>query len=92
MTKRDQYNFILHVLLPAVEREGLTIKTRRDGELTLSATGSVTTNFISNLRQHCIEELQRPSIRSPDWGQSQMKSSHSQRAALAKSLLCMACQ
>ena len=32
MTKRDQYNFILHVLLPAVEREGLTIKTRRDGE------------------------------------------------------------
>ena len=55
MTRRDQYSFILHVLLPAIENEGLTIKPRRDGELTLSATGSVTTNFISNLRQHCIE-------------------------------------
>lgn len=36
MTRRDQYSFILHVLLPAIENEGLTIKTRRDGELTLS--------------------------------------------------------
>jgi hypothetical protein len=45
MTRRDQYSFILHVLLPAIENEGLTIKTRRDGELTLSASGSVTTNF-----------------------------------------------
>ena len=42
MTRRDQYSFILHVLLPAIENEGLTIKTRRDGELTLSASGSVT--------------------------------------------------
>ncbi len=29
MTRRDQYSFILHVLLPAIENEGLTIKTRR---------------------------------------------------------------
>lgn len=68
MTKRDQCNFILHVLLPAVEREGLTIKTRRDGELTLSASGSVATNFISNLRQHCIEELQRPTVPASHYG------------------------
>jgi len=62
MTRRDQYSFILHVLLPAIENEGLTIKTRR------SASGSVTTNFISNLRQHCIEELQRPSIPASHYG------------------------
>ncbi|EGZ5754925.1 hypothetical protein ACTS35_18485 [Citrobacter freundii] len=68
MTRREQYSFILHVLLPAIENEGLTIKTRRDGELTLSASGSVTVNFISNLRQHCIDELQRPSVPSSPYG------------------------
>ena len=68
MTRREQYSFILHVLLPAIENEGLTIKTRRDGELTLSASGSVTVNFISNLRQHCIDELRRPSVPSSPYG------------------------
>ncbi|SAD24796.1 Uncharacterised protein [Enterobacter hormaechei] len=68
MTRRDQYSFILHVLLPAIENEGLTIKTRRDGELTISASGSVTVNFISNLRQHCIDELQRSSVPSSPYG------------------------
>ncbi|MCW1829588.1 hypothetical protein OLZ31_22340 [Enterobacter asburiae] len=68
MTRREQYSFILHVLLPAIENEGLTIKTRRDGELTLSASGSVTVNFISNLRQHCIDQLQRPSVPSSPYG------------------------
>ncbi|WP_368542340.1 hypothetical protein [Enterobacter soli] len=68
MTRRDQYNFILHVLLPAIEDEGLTIKTRRDGELTLSADGSVTINFINTLRQHCVEQLQRQSVPASPYG------------------------
>lgn len=60
MTRRDQFNFILHIILPAIENEGLTIKTQRDGEITLSAQGSIAEDFVKNLRQHCIEELQRP--------------------------------
>ncbi|WP_439413099.1 hypothetical protein [Enterobacter ludwigii] len=68
MTKREQYNFILRIILPAIEQEGLTIKTRRDGELTLTAGGSVTTSFIHNLRQHCIDELQRPSAPASPYG------------------------
>lgn len=68
MSKREQYNFILQVLLPAIQEEGLTIKTRRDGELTLTAGGSVTVNFVHNLRQHCIEELQRPSVPASPYG------------------------
>ena len=64
MTRRDQFNFILHIILPAIENEGLTIKTKPDGEITLSAQGSIAENFDKNLRQHCIEELQRPFISS----------------------------
>ncbi|WP_071920379.1 hypothetical protein [Kosakonia radicincitans] len=64
MTRRDQFNFILHIILPAIESEGLTIKTQRDGEITLSAHGSIAEYFVKNLRQHCIEELQRPSSSS----------------------------
>ncbi|EPN1928659.1 hypothetical protein ACFX4S_14220 [Kosakonia sp. YIM B13605] len=64
MTRRDQFNFILHIILPAIENEGLTIKTQRDGEITLSAQGSIAEDFVKNLRQHCIEELQRPSTSS----------------------------
>lgn len=64
MTRRDQFNFILHIILPAIESEGLTIKTQRDGEITLSAHGSIAEDFVKNLRQHCIEELQRPSTSS----------------------------
>lgn len=60
MTRRDQFNFILHIILPAIENEGLTIKTQRDGEITLSAQGSIAEDFVKNLRQYCIEELQRP--------------------------------
>ena len=68
MTRYDQYGFILHVLIPAIENEGLIIKTLHDGEVTLSATGSITVNFISNLRQYCIEELQRFSIPVSPYG------------------------
>ena len=60
MTKRDQYNFILHVLLPAVEREGLTIKTRRDGELTLSSDDPSVSCFIDDMRQRLTTALLRP--------------------------------
>lgn len=60
MTKREQYNFILHVIIPAVEQEGLTIKTRRDGEVTFLNTDPSVAEFIGNLRQFLITALQRP--------------------------------
>lgn len=68
MTKRDQYNFILHVLLPAVEREGLTIKTRRDGELTLSSEDPSVSCFIDDMRQRLTTALQRPAVPSSPYG------------------------
>ncbi|EDX4213625.1 hypothetical protein A6548_004174 [Salmonella enterica subsp. enterica serovar Apapa] len=68
MTKRDQYNFILHVLLPAVEREGMTIKTRRDGELTLSSDDPSVSCFIDDMRQRLTTALQRPAVPSSPYG------------------------
>ncbi|MDV0595774.1 MULTISPECIES: hypothetical protein [unclassified Enterobacter] len=68
MTKRDQYNFILHVLLPAVEREGLTIKTRRDGELTLSSDDPSVSCFIDDMRQRLTTALQHPAVPSSPYG------------------------
>lgn len=68
MTKRDQYNFILHVLLPAVEREGLTIKTRRDGELTLSSDDPSVSCFIDDMRQRLTTALQRQAVPSSPYG------------------------
>lgn len=68
MTKRDQYNFILHVLLPAVEREGLTIKTRSDGELTLSSDDPSVSCFIDDMRQRLTTALQRPAVPSSPYG------------------------
>ncbi|EBG2974209.1 hypothetical protein LZ060_000103 [Salmonella enterica subsp. enterica serovar Cotham] len=68
MTKRDQYNFILHVLIPAVEREGLTIKTRRDGELTLSSDDPSVSCFIDDMRQRLTTALQRPAVPSSPYG------------------------
>ncbi|EBX2814211.1 hypothetical protein ACSFCW_22495 [Yokenella regensburgei] len=68
MTRRDQYNFILHVLLPAVEREGLTIKTRRDGELTLSSDDPSVSCFIDDMRQRLTTALQRPAVPSSPYG------------------------
>lgn len=62
MTKREQYSFILNILLPAVEREGMTIKTRRDGELTIRPTDPAVVNFISEMRRSLEAELQRPII------------------------------
>ena len=60
MTKRDQYNFILHVIIPAIEQEGLTIKTRRDGEVTFLSTDPSVVEFVGNLRQSLNASLQRP--------------------------------
>lgn len=68
MTKRNQYNFILHVLLPAVEREGLTIKTRRDGELTLSSDNPSVSCFIDDMRQRLTTALLRPAVPSSPYG------------------------
>ena len=60
MTKREQYSFILHVIIPAIEKEGLTIKTRRDGEVTFLNTDPSVAEFVGNLRQFLITTLQRP--------------------------------
>ncbi|MBJ8387988.1 hypothetical protein [Citrobacter cronae] len=68
MTRRDQYNFILHVLLPAIEREGLTIKTRRDGELTLFSDDPSVSCFIDDMRQRLTTALQRPAVPSSPYG------------------------
>jgi len=68
MTRADQFNFILHQILPAIEKEGLTIKTRWDGEITLSANGSVAENLIQNLRDYCVAELNRPSAPPSSYG------------------------
>lgn len=68
MTRRDQYSFILHVLLPAIENEGLTIKTRRDGELTLSSNDPSVSSFIDDMRQRLTTALQRPAVPSSPYG------------------------
>ncbi len=68
MTRRDQYSFILHVLLPAIENEGLTIKTRRDGELTLSSNDPSVSSFIDDMRQRLTTALQRPAVSSSPYG------------------------
>ena len=60
MTKRDQYDFILHVIIPAIEQDGLTIKTRRDGEVTFLSTDPSVIEFVDNLRQSLSVALQRP--------------------------------
>ncbi|KFB99663.1 hypothetical protein GTGU_04102 [Trabulsiella guamensis ATCC 49490] len=60
MNKREQYSFILHVLLPAVEREGLTIKTSHDGELTLTPDDPSVSLFISDMRRRLETALARP--------------------------------
>jgi isopenicillin N synthase-like dioxygenase len=60
MTKREQYSFILRVLLPTIEREGLTIKTNGSGELTLPPEDPTVTCFIQDMRQRLTSALQRP--------------------------------
>ncbi|ENT9722152.1 hypothetical protein ACFBBF_001146 [Escherichia coli] len=68
MSKRDQYNFILHVLLPAIQEEGLTIKTRSAGELTLLSTDPSVSEFISDIRQRLSAALSRPVVPSSPYG------------------------
>lgn len=68
MTKREQYSFILRVLLPTIEREGLTIKTHGSGELTLSPEDPSVTCFIQDMRQRLTSALQRPVTPSSPYG------------------------
>ncbi|PNK92982.1 hypothetical protein [Serratia odorifera] len=68
MTKREQYSFILRVLLPTIEREGLTIKTNGSGELTLSPEDPTVTCFIQDMRQRLTSALQRPVSPSSPYG------------------------
>lgn len=68
MSKRDQYNFILHVLLPAIQEEGLTIKTRCAGEVTLLSSDPSVSDFISDMRQRLSAALSRPVVPSSHYG------------------------
>ncbi|QLH64314.1 hypothetical protein SYMBAF_07140 [Serratia symbiotica] len=68
MTKRDQYSFILNVLLPTIEREGLTIKTHGSGKLTLSPEDPSVTCFIQDMRQRLTSALLRPAPPSSPYG------------------------
>ncbi len=67
MNQREQYSFILNVMLPAIEREGLTIKTHYDGELTLTASDAAVTVFINELRSNLINALQRPVVNTASY-------------------------
>ncbi|TLU70422.1 hypothetical protein FFB58_00690 [Enterobacter sp. MF024] len=68
MSKREQYNFILHVLLPAIQEEGLTIKTRTAGEMTLLSSDPSVTDFIRDMRQRLSEALSRPAVPFSPYG------------------------
>ncbi|EOY4011786.1 hypothetical protein QQN17_000658 [Escherichia coli] len=68
MSKRDQYDFILHVFLPAIQTEGLTIKTRSAGELTLSSNDPSVSEFISDMRKRLSTTLSRPIVPFSPYG------------------------
>ena len=59
MNKR---NYILNVIIPTVEREGLTIKTRY-GEVMLSPEREIVVNFLAALSEELSKQEQR---QSPD--------------------------
>lgn len=65
MTRREQCNFILHVILPAIESEGLTVKTRCDGELTLPPEHPSVSCFVNDMRQHINKALNAIAPSSP---------------------------
>ncbi|QQU56460.1 hypothetical protein [Serratia liquefaciens] len=68
MTKHEKYSFVLGVLLPTIEREGLTIKTHGSGELTLPPGDPSVTCFIQDMRQRLTSALQRPVSPSSPYG------------------------
>jgi hypothetical protein len=68
MTKHEKYSFILNVLLPTIERDGLTIKTHRCGELTLPPEDPTVGCFVQNMRQRLTSALQRPVTPSSPYG------------------------
>ena len=68
MSKREQYNFILHVRLPAIQEEGLTIKSRSAGELNLLSTDPSVSEFISDMRKRLSTALSRPVVPSSPYG------------------------
>ncbi|MBI0277291.1 hypothetical protein I6H07_22495 [Hafnia alvei] len=61
MTREDCL-FIVHSLIPAIEAEGLTIKTRRAGELTLAPTDPSTIRFVEHLRRRYTEAANAPAM------------------------------
>ncbi|MEZ0583286.1 hypothetical protein ACA373_09895 [Erwinia sp. STN24] len=65
MTKREKCFFILNVILPMIDEEGMTIKTRCDGELTLSPNHPAVQHFVRDYRQHLTESLRNAAPASP---------------------------
>ncbi|RCW95887.1 MULTISPECIES: hypothetical protein [Kosakonia] len=68
LSKRDQLNFILHKLIPAIVEEGMTIKTRHDGEVTFKATDPAVMEFIDATRTRISNQLQRAAAPSSPYG------------------------
>lgn len=58
---RDECFFIVYSMIPAIEREGLTIKTRNAGELTLAPTDPSAIRVVEHLRRRYTEAANAPS-------------------------------
>lgn len=52
-------NYILNVIIPSVEREGLTIKTQY-GEVTINSSREVVVNFLAALTEELSKQEKRP--------------------------------
>ncbi|ECK8241751.1 hypothetical protein FR257_11945 [Salmonella enterica subsp. enterica] len=68
MTRRDKYNFILYSFLPALEHEGMTVKTTRDGEWTLRADDPLVAEFVASVRNRITAALSQPSLPHSPYG------------------------
>ncbi|HBR1366638.1 TPA: hypothetical protein L9L56_004462 [Klebsiella pneumoniae] len=65
MTRREKYQFILAVILPELERDGLTIKTRTGAEFSLTPDDQTGQEFITALRSRMAAALERAPAFSP---------------------------
>ncbi|EAB5655732.1 hypothetical protein FRN05_05665 [Salmonella enterica subsp. enterica] len=68
MTRREQFDIILHIILPAIEKEGMTIKTRSGAEVTFLSSDPSVSLFIDNLRVSLSAALSRPSVPHSPYG------------------------
>lgn len=55
----SKQNYILNVIIPTVEREGLTIKTRY-GEVTINPSRQIVVNFLAAFSEELSKQEKRP--------------------------------